>query len=379
MISVAVMIITLAFAGGFQKTISQKLFSFFGHLRVMDYNSLQLSVAEEIPLRKNDSVYRLRRFNPSVRNVQAYATKNALLKTASTIEGVLFKGVEADYAFSNLAPFLVAGRWIRFDDTAYAKEINLSESLARSLQLQVNDDVLIFFIQPGGQAPRPRKLKVAGIFKTGIEEYDKVFAIGDLRLIRRLNDWAADAIGGYEVFLDDYRKMDQASQNLYPHLPWGLTIQTIREIIPSLFDWLTLQNKTTFIVLLIMILIALLNLVICLLILVLERTRMVGLLKALGSPVGTLQRIFLYQGGIITLTGIGGGTVLGLAVCWLQNQFGFITLPEESYYISHAEVYIVWWQVLVVMAGTFAVCMVVLTLPALIVKKIAAVKAIQFR
>lgn len=379
MISVAVMLITIAFAGGFQKTISQKIFSFFGHLRVLDYNSLQLSVAEEYPVTKNDSVYQLSRTNPAVKKVQAYATKNALLKTAATIEGVLFKGVESDYDFSNLSPFLVEGRWIRFDDSAYSREINLSASLARSLQLRVNDDVLIFFIQPGGQAPRPRKLKVAGIFKTGIEEYDKVFAIGDLRLIRRLNDWSPNTIGGYEIILADYRQMDQVSKDIFPLLPWGLTSQTIKEIIPSLFDWLALQNKTTFIVLLIMIVIALLNLVICLLILVLERTRMVGLLKALGAPAGTLQKIFFYQGGYITLTGIGGGTVAGLAFCWLQHTYGFITLPEDSYYISHAAVYILWWQVALVVAGTFVICMLVLMLPTVMVKRIEAVKAIQFR
>lgn len=373
------MIITLAFASGFQQTISNKIFSFFGHVRVQDYNALQSSVAEEFPLAKNDSVYQLPKKHPEIRKVQAYATKNAILKTTETIEGVLFKGVENDYDFSTLQPFLVAGRWIQFPDSGYSNEINLSESLARSLKLKVNDELLILFIQPDGQSPRPRKLTVTGIFKTGIEEYDKVFALGDLQLIRRLNQWDSTQVGGYELLLNDYTKMDAVSAAITADLPWGNSSLTIREIIPSLFDWLALQNKTIYIVLLIMVVIALLNLVTCLLILVLERTRMVGLLKALGASTGTLQQIFLYQGGIITLAGIGGGTLLGLLVCWLQQRYGFIQLPEDAYYISQAAVNVIGWQVAAVVVGTFAVCMLVLLLPSLIVRKIEAVKAIQFR
>lgn len=377
-ISVAVMLITIAFAGGFQQTISNKIFSFFGHVRVQDYNALQYSVAEDLPLKKNDSVYRLPKIYHEISKVQAYATKNAVLKTAETIEGVLFKGVEKDYAFSNLQPFLVDGRWVNFPDSGYSNEINLSESVARSLKLKVNDPVLLFFIQPDG-APRARKLQVVGIFKTGIEEYDKIFVLGDLRLIQRLNGWAPDEVGGYELFLKDYRNMDAVSTAITNDLPWGNASLTIREIIPSLFDWLALQNKTIYIVILIMVVIALLNLVTCLLILVLERTRMVGLLKALGASTGTLQQIFLYQGSIITAAGIGGGTLLGLLICWLQEKYGFIKLPEESYYISQAAVHIVWWQVALVIGGTFIVSMLVLLLPSLIVRRVQAVKAIQFR
>lgn len=372
------MIITIAFAGGFQQTISNKIFGFFGHVRVQDYNALQYSVAEDLPLKKNDSVYRLPKLHPEIKKVQAYATKNAVLKTSETIEGVLFKGVEKDYAFSNLQPFLVKGRWVNFPDSGYSNEINLSESVARSLKLNVNDPVLLFFIQPDGSA-RARKMQVVGIFKTGIEEYDKIFVLGDLRLIQRLNGWSEDQVGGYELFLNDYHTMDAVSTDITNDLPWGNASLTIREIIPSLFDWLALQNKTIYIVILIMVVIALLNLVTCLLILVLERTRMVGLLKALGASTGTLQQIFLYQGSLISTAGIGGGTLLGLLICWLQQRYGFIKLPEESYYISQAAVYIEWWQVLLVIAGTFIVAMLVLLLPSLIVRKVQAVKAIQFR
>ncbi|MFM9910857.1 MAG: ABC transporter permease [Chitinophagaceae bacterium] len=378
-ISVAVMILTLSFASGFQKTISTKVFSFFGHIRVQDYNALQVSIAEEIPVPKNDSVLNLLKINPTIKKVQAFATKNAILKTSETIEGVLFKGIERDYDFTNLKDFLVDGRWIQFSDTGYKSEINLSATMAKELKLKVNDQVLIFFIQSNGETPRPRKLTVVGIFKTGIEEYDKIFALGDLKLIQRLNKWSENQVGGYEIFLNDYKKMNTVSEDIVPYLPIGLTSQTIKEIFPSIFDWLGLQNQTIFIVIIIMIVIALLNLVTCLLILVLERTRMVGLLKALGARNFTIQKIFLYQGVIITLTGLFIGNLLGLTINWLQQRYGFITLPEDSYYISKAAVNIVWWQVGVVNLITFIICTAILVLPTIIVSRVQPVKAIQFR
>lgn len=378
-ISVAVMILTLAFANGFQQTISNKIFSFFGHVRVQDYNALQVTIAEEIPVHKSDSVRNLVKINPAIKTVQAFATKNAILKTSETIEGVLFKGVENDYNFGNLNNFLVSGRWVRFSDSGYSNEINLSEAMARQLKLKVNDPVIIFFIQPNGETPRPRKLTVAGIFKTGIEEYDKLYALGDLKLVQRLNNWTPDQVGGYELFLNDYNKMDEVSTEIVPYLPVGLTSQTIKEVFPSIFDWLGLQDQTIAIVLIIMIVIALLNLVTCLLILVLERTRMIGLLKAVGARNYTIQKIFLYQGAIITFTGIVAGAAIGLLVSWLQQRYGFISLPEESYYISKAAVQIIWWQVGLVILATFAICVLVLLLPTIIVSRVQPVKAIQFR
>jgi lipoprotein-releasing system permease protein len=377
-ISVMVMILTLAFASGFQKTISLKVFSFWGHIRVQSFQSARISIAEETPVRRSDSVEKLAQVNPSIAHVQAFATKNAILKTSQTIEGVLFKGVEKNYDFKNLASFLISGRWIDFSDSGYSSEINLSAYTAGQLKLKVNDQVLIYFIQPDGP-PRPRKLTVAGIYKTGIEEYDKLIAIGDLRLVQRLNGWEADEIGGYEIILDDYHKMDDVSYDIVPFLPVGLQSTTIVNIFPNIFDWLALQDKTIWIVLGIMIAIAILNLVTCLLILVLERTRMVGILKALGAPNQTVQEIFLYHGAIITISGLFFGNLLAFLVLWLQNQFGFITLPEDAYYISQAAVDIVWWQVAAVNFGTLVICLLVLMIPTLIVKRVQPVKAIQFR
>jgi lipoprotein-releasing system permease protein len=372
------MIVTLAFAGGFQKTISEKIFSFWGHLRIQNYESSRVAIAEETPIIKNDSVMRLASEDKRIKNVQVFATKTAVVKTSESIEMVLFKGVDTGYDFSNLSKFLVAGRWINFNDSSYTREIILSEYTAKQLNLKLNDRVIIYFLQPGGGS-RTNKLIVTGIYRTGIEEYDKLISIGDIRLVQRLNDWSKDQIGGYEIFLRNPEDMDEMSREIFTKIPVGLKSSTIKEIYPSIFDWLSLQNYTIFIVLGIMIAIAILNLITCLLILVLERSRMVGVLKSLGARDFMIQRIFLYHGAFITFTGLFFGTALGLLVCWLQQKFGFIKLPEEAYYISQAAVNVVWWQVLLVNAGTFLICFLVLLIPSIIVKRIQPVKVIQFR
>jgi lipoprotein-releasing system permease protein len=378
-LSVAVMIVSLAITNGFQYTISQKIFSFWGHIRVQHFNPAQVTISEELPIEKNDTVTRVLRQNKSLQSVNAYATKSAILKTNETIEGALFKGVEKNYRFAELQPFLKEGRWLQFPDSGYSNEMVLSVGMASKLRLKVNDAVLIYFIQADGSPPRARKLTVSGIYKTGIEEYDKVIAVGDIRLIQRLNNWKENEIGGYEIFLTDYRQMDAVNEKIFYQLPADWNSKTIKELQPGIFDWLNLQDITIVLVLVIMAVVAVLNLITCLIILVLERTKMVGILKALGASNGSIQGVFLYHGSIITLAGIVIGNGLALLLCWLQQRYGFIALNEEMYYISKAEVKLEWWHFVLVDAGTFLVCFLVLIIPTLIIRRIQPVRAIQFR
>ncbi len=378
-LSVTVMIVSLAITNGFQYTVSQKIFSFWGHIRVQHFEPGKVATAEENAIEKNDTVLQTIRNTKGIQSVNAFATKSAILKTSETIEGVLFKGIEKGDDLKRLQQFLKQGRWISFPDSNYSNEIVLSSYTANQLQLKINDAVLIYFIQPDGSSPRARRLTVTGIYKTGIEEYDKLIAIGDIRLIQRLNNWKPTQIGGYEIFLDDYKQMDTVNNQIFYHLPVNWNSQTIQEINPNIFDWLKLQDKTIIMVLVIMTVVAILNLITCLIILLLERTRMIGVLKALGSPNITIQKIFLYQGAIITITGIIIGNLLALLLCWLQQHYGFITLPEDMYYISKAEVKLEWWHILVVDAGTFIICLAILMIPTLIIRRIQPVKAIQFR
>jgi lipoprotein-releasing system permease protein len=247
--------------------------------------------------------------------------------------------------------------------------------------VNVNDTITVFFISREQQGSTYRKLKVSAIYKTGIEEYDKLFAIGDIRLIRRLSEWQDDEIGGYEVFLHDYKKMDTISNYLSKGgvLPDIWISRTVKEVYPNIFDWLGIQDVNRNVIFTVMSVVAIINLITCLLILVLERTRMIGILKAVGSTEWMIQRIFLYHATIITAAGVGLGLVIGLGLCFLQQATGFIKLDESAYYVSTAPVEIVWWQVIVVCFATLLVCFLSLIVPTLIVRSIRPVKAIQFR
>jgi lipoprotein-releasing system permease protein len=354
------------------------MFSFSGHIRVQHFEPNKAVIAEESPIAGNDTVMQMIRANKGVKTVQAFATKNAIIKGNESIEFVLLKGVEKNYDFTNLDGFLKSGRWLHFTDSGYSNEINLSAYTASQLKLQANDKVLIYFIQPDG-SHRVRQMTVAGIFKTGIEDYDKLNAIADLKLIQRLNNWNANEIGGYEIFLKDYRRLDTVNAAIFGQLPNTWNSRTIKEIYPNIFDWLSLQDLTIAIVLAIMIVVAVLNLVTCLIILLLERTRMVGVLKAIGAADRFIQQIFLYHGATITLSGIMLGNVFGLLICWLQQRYGFIKLPEDAYYISQAVVKLEWWHIVLVNAGTFLVCFLVLMIPTLIIRRIQPARAILFR
>jgi lipoprotein-releasing system permease protein len=377
-ISVAAMILTLAFTNGFQYAISQKVFNLWGNIRVERFTGNQSSLAEELPIEKNDTVLRMLRDNSEIKTIQAFATKNTVIRSSEGIECVLMKGVEKGYDFGNLESFLKAGRWLHFNDSGYSNEIVLSSYTAGQLKIKPGDKVLIYFIQATGQ-PRVRQMVLTGLFKTGIEDYDKHLAIGDLKLIQRLNGWQDDQIGGYEIFTKDYRKADTVNSLIYPQLPRAWGSRTTEERYPNIFDWLNLQDITIVIVLVIMIVIATLNLVTCLIILVLERTRMIGILKAIGAPDASIQRIFLYQGAIITVFGLAFGNAFTLLIWWLQNKYGFITLPEDAYFISKAVIKLEWWHLVMVNAGTFLICFVVLMIPTLVVRKVQPVRAIQFR
>jgi lipoprotein-releasing system permease protein len=379
-ISVMVMIVTISLANGFQDKVSQKVFSFWGHLRIQEKQADKAIISEESPISKNDTLVQFIKGDADVESIHPFATRYAILKTKDEMEGVLLKGFDKTYDFNHLKDFIKKGRPIQFNDSSYSREIMISAYTAEQLKLAVNDKILIYFIQPNGKI-RPDKLTVTGIYKVGIEEYDKTFAIGDIKLIQRLNDWQPDQIGGYEIFLNNYKRISKKEAEFFESetLPITWDVISVKNISPNIFDWLKMQDTTIALVLIIMIIVAVLNLTTSLIILVLERLRMIGVLKSLGATDWTVQKIFLRHSALITITGIVVGTALALGLLWLQQATGFIKLKEEAYYLSEAAVKIVWWQVGIVCAGTFIVCFLVMMIPSVLVRKVQPVKAIQFR
>ncbi|ANI89037.1 hypothetical protein A9P82_06855 [Arachidicoccus ginsenosidimutans] len=377
-ISVAAMIIASSFVSGFQTAISQKIFSFWGHIHIQENEPTKSIVAEETPLEQNSSIINMLRKDSRVEKIQPFATKSAVLEHNKDIEGILIKGVGAHYNFDNLKSFLQKGNWVNFSDTLYSKDIVVSQPIAKELNIQLNDTVNVFFISSTQNQPQRRKLHVAGIYKTGIEEYDKLFAIADIRLIRRINGWENHEIGGYEVFLKNYKSMDSVSDDFNNVLPDSWTSRTIRDVYPNIFDWLDIQDVNKTVIYVIMSVVAIINLITCLLILVLERMKMTGVLKSLGGSNWLIQKIFLYHSSIIALRGVLYGFVFGVGLCLLQQYTGFLKLDESAYYIRVAPIKIVWTEVFIICVATFLVCYASLILPTVFIKKIQPVKAINF-
>jgi lipoprotein-releasing system permease protein len=360
---------------GFQQKISEKIFSFWGHMHITQYQANAGPLTEQIPFKADSLLEANVRALPEVTAINTFATKSVIIKKDRETEGMIFKGIDPH----NKLAFITEGRPIHFADSGYAPEIIVSANTAALLQLKLNDAVVVYFVRGDGLPPRARKLTIVGIYKTGIEEYDKAYLIGDIDLIRRLNDWEPQQIGGYEVHLQNYQQIDSARNTIGGLLPDELNLRSMQEVYPNIFDWLGLQNKSEIIILVIMTVVAVINMITAILILILERTNMIGILKALGLRNSAIQGVFIYQAGYIVLAGIFIGNVLGIGVALLQQYTGLIRLPEESYYMTVAPIAIQWWKVLAINGATLGICLLILLIPSLLIRTILPVKAIQFK
>jgi lipoprotein-releasing system permease protein len=378
-ISVATMIVALSFINGFQQVIAEKIFHFWGHIRVQHFEPLKSNIAEASPIQRTKEIEDKLKSTDGIKSITPFANKSAILKSAGSIEGVLVKGIDNSYPLQKINRFLIKGKWPSLSDSLHANEIAISSYTANQLNIDKGASLIIYFIQENGELPKTRKLTVSGIYKTGIDVYDKVYAIGNLSMIQRLNEWGAGTINGYEIDAKDYNQMDNISMKIYENLPTSWNAITLKELSPEIFDWLKLQDTNKAILIIVMIIIASINLITCLLILILERTNMIAMLKAVGAKENTIQQIFIYYGTWIAIRGIAWGTLLGLGICYLQQYTQFIKLNEEAYYIDAAPVVIDYIQVAIIAFSTLTLSLLILVLPSIISRKINPSKALQFR
>jgi lipoprotein-releasing system permease protein len=380
-VSVASMIIAVSFINGFQEVIANKIFGFWGHVRVMHYEPIKASMAEEVPITGSDSILDKIKKNSNVSCVSAYATRSAILNGNGTIEGILLKGVSKEYPFDKLDRFLIKGKWplSKESDSTSSGNIVISSYTASQLNTDTGKSILIYFIQDDGAPPKARKLKITGIFRTGIDVYDKVFALTELHLIQKMNGWVSTEIGGYEIDFIAPEKMESSVEDIFTSLPSGWNALTLKELSPEIFDWLKLQNTNKYILIVLMTVVAVINLITCLIILLIERTRMIALLKALGSNDGTIQKIFILYGSRIAVQGIFFGILLGLGICLIQKYTEFIQLNEEVYYVQSAPVSIDYGQIILIAAGTLILSTLMLIIPSYISRKIHPARTLSVK
>ncbi len=373
-LGLTVMIIAVTVVTGFQNEIRNKAIGFGSHIQIsnFDYNISY----EAKPISKDQEFYSYLSEMPEIKSTHLFTTKPGLIKTGDEIHGVIFKGVDQDFNWDFFRDHLREGTVVQFNDTARSNQIIISEYMAKLLLLNTGDDVLVYFIQ---DPPRVRRFTIAGIYETGLEETDKLFILGDIRHLQRLNDWEEDQVGGIGIVVKDFSKMDQVNEAIREVIPFTFNTRTIDQIYPQLFDWLALLDMNVYVIIIIMIVVAGINMITTLLISVLEKTNLIGVMKALGASNQFVRRIFLYHAGFLISRGIIIGNLLGVGLSLVQHYTGIIKLSQESYFVDVVPININIGYILLLNLGTFIICMLMLILPSYIVSKISPVKAITFR
>ncbi|MFO7978171.1 MAG: FtsX-like permease family protein [Bacteroidales bacterium] len=373
-LGLAVMIVAMAVVTGFQGEIREKVIGFGSHIQItnFDYN---ISFETRPMEAEQDFLPELNHI-PEIRHVQTFATKPGIIKTEEDIHGIILKGVGPEFNWSFFREKMQEGNVIEFQDSLRSNEVIISRFIARRLQLHTHDDVIVYFIQ---DPPRLRRFTVAGIYETGLEELDQTFILGDIRHIQRLNNWEENQIGGIEIQVADFEDIQDVAGQINEFIPYHLQARSIRDIYPQLFDWLALLDMNVYVILVLMVLVAGINMITTLLISVLEKTNLIGILKALGGSNHFVRKVFLYNAGFLIARGLFWGNLVGLVFCFLQGSFGLIKLPQDSYYVSEVPINIELMHVVLLNAGTFLICMGMLVLPSYIITRISPVKAIGFR
>ncbi|MCD9576834.1 ABC transporter permease [Flavobacterium soyae] len=376
-IGIIMMIVSVATGIGLQQKIREKVSAFNGQIIISNYDNNNSEITL-IPISKKQDFYPKFKSVPEVSHIQAVASKAGIIRTENAFEGIVFKGVGADYNWNNIKEYLVEGKLPDFSKTLN-EEVIISRFLADRLNLKLGDSFNTFFIkEEQGKLPNSRRFKIAGIFSSGFQDFDATYIIGDIRHIQRINKWSPDQVGAFEVFVKDFTTIKETGNQIYEQISSNLDTKTITEKYSYIFDWLQLFDFNIIVILAIMILVATINMVVALLVLILERTQMIGILKALGANNWTVRKVFLYNAFYLIVRGLFWGNLIGITLLLIQQQFGIIHLNPENYYVNQAPVYLNWGYIALLNLLTITVCFLVLLIPSYIITKISPVKAIRF-
>ncbi|MBC8314319.1 MAG: ABC transporter permease [Bacteroidales bacterium] len=373
-LGLSVMFLSIAILSGFQKEIREKVIGFGGHIQVIRFEENQSF--EPKPINKEQEFLPALQDLEGIRHIQVFATKAGIIKTEDQIQGIVLKGIGSDYDWSFFQNKIKEGRSVRVTDTSRSDEVIISRKLCNLLNLKLDDDLRVYFVS--GNHVLGRKFTIVGIFETGLEEFDNIYILGDIHHIRRLNKWEPGEVGGFEILIDDFNDIDRMGKEVYRSIGFDLDASTIKQLYPQIFDWLSLQDINVMIILILMILVAGITMISTLLILILERTNTIGVLKAMGMKNSSIRKVFLYQSVFIIGLGILIGNLFGFGFCFLQIRYGLVTLPQESYYMSVVPIHLNGLNILLLNLGTILVCYLMLLIPSMIISRISPIKAIRF-
>ncbi len=382
-LGLAVMILAVAIVTGFQNEIKAKLIGFNSHIQITNYDN-NVS-AEPKPISRIQPFLNFLKSNKDIRHVEVFATKNGIVKTKTDNEGVLLKGVSDDYDWSFLNKNFVAGKAFTLNDSV-SKNIVISKYLSDKLNFKLNDKMIIYFIVDrfdsiGNKVRTETAAKdfyISGIYETGLEDVDKTLVLTDIRRIQKMNGWTEDQVAGFEISITDYKKIDDIGSETDALIGQGLVAQTIKQTNPAIFTWLDMMDVNAIIILVLMVIVAGINMMSALLILILERTNMIGILKAMGAGNTSIQKIFLYNAVYLIGKGMLWGNILGISIELIQKYIGIFKLDPTAYYISQIPINFNLLHILLLNAGTLVCCILMLIIPSFIISRITPVKAIRF-
>jgi lipoprotein-releasing system permease protein len=376
----AVMIIAVAVLTGFKQQIRDKIVGFGSNIQILNFDS-NLSL-ETIPVSDTQAFIPRIREMDGIRHVQVFATKAGIIKTTEAIQGVVLKGVGSDFDWDFFRSSIIDGSVFSVSDTGRTNEVIISKKISDMLRLKTGDSFAMYFVQ---DPPRSRRFTVSGIYETSLEEFDKMYVFCDIGHIKRLNGWTDDQVSGFEIFINDFDRLDEMTLAVRNQVGYRLLeeetkfkVTNIRFRYPQIFDWLNFQDMNVFIIITLMLLVAGFNMISGLLIIILEKTNMIGVFKALGSDNGTIRKIFLYQAGWLIAKGLLWGNIIGLGLAWLQLKTGIISLDPSSYYIKTVPVNLELSHIIFLNAGTMVIIILMLLVPSQLISRITPVKAIRY-
>ena len=372
-LSVAVMILSVFILSGFKSNISNKVFGFGGHINISKFNYNQSY--ENDPINFNSEMLTEIELMDFVDNVQTYATKAGVIKKNNEILGVVLKGVDQRYNWNFFNENLISGNVPLFNDSVTENTILISKNISNKMKLNVGDEMIMYFME---KPVRVRKFIISGIYKTGLSEFDDITVIGDLKHIQKLNNWNLNQIGGYEISINNFKNIEIYTSLIDESIDYDLKALSINDKYPQIFDWLRLQDFNVLIILILMLIVGGVNMITSLLIIILEKSRLIGMLKAIGASDWNIRHIFIYNSLQIILGGLFWGNLIAVSLSLLQIRFNFLKLDEAIYFMHFVPINIELFSLFLINLGTIIICYLILVIPSAVIAKISPAKSIKF-